>query len=385
MTDAAVPVTQSAVENFTERYLRSLDCRVDKEGNEWRVRIPEDTETDLPKGDHVLLCDSSGDTDETAEPLHPESSFFQAVLDDASDRAPIGKVTIDATDADIIIPDWLQESSVSVADIEFTPYYDRTALVVLFRVSIETVSKYQQELLRGIGIDVRSGEILPNIDRTLMDLTRLDHTTALSSGPVELSQEQIESLIDTSRERLVSAVRPEIDEIHQEASRAADAELEEYRQLQQQREEELESELARLRTRIEELNDTIDGADQSKRVESLKERREYKTKLEETEADLTELRRRRKNGYPDRQREIRERHGVEVVITPVTATEVKYERGDVVFQLDCSGARTTLTLGYGSGVGVTEDPSCESCGRSLSAKAPLASIINGIQCTDCGC
>lgn len=383
MTDAAVSVTQSAVENFTERYLRSLDCRVDKEGNKWRIKITEDTETELPKGDHVLLCDSSGDTDETAEPLHPESSFFQAVLDDASDRAPIGRVTIDATDVDIIIPDWLRESSVSVSDLEFTPYYDRTALVVLFRVSIETVSEYQQELLRSIGIDIRSGEILPNIDRTLMDLTRPDHTTSLSSGTVELSREQIESLIDTSRERLVSAVRPETDETHQEASRAADAELEEYRQLQQQREEELESKLIRLRTRIEELNETIDGADQSERVESLKERREYKTKLEETEADLTELRGRRKNGYPDRQREIRERHGVEVVITPVSATEVEYERGDVVFELDDGGTVTSLTLGYGSGVGVTEERNCESCGRSLSADAPLGSITNRTLCTDC--
>ena len=383
MTDAAVPVTQSAAENFTERYLRSLDCRVDKEGNKWRIKIPEDTETDLPKGDHILLCDSSGDTAETAKPLHPESSFFQAVLDDASDRAPIGRVTIDATDADVIVPDWLRESSVSVADLEFTPYYDRTALVVLFRVSIETVSEYQQELLRSIGIDVRSGEILLNIDRTLMDLTRPDHTTSLSSGTVELSQEQMELLIDTSREQLVSAVRPEIDEIHQEASRAADAELEEYRQLQQQREEELESELDRLRTRIEELSETIDGADQSERVESLKERREYKTKLEETEADLTDLRRRRKDGYPDRQREIRERHGVEVVITPVSATEVEYERGDVVFELDDDGTVTSLTLGYGSGVGVTEEQNCESCARSLSADAPLGSIIDRTLCTDC--
>ena len=383
MTDAAVPVTQSAVENFTERYLRSLDCHVNKQGNEWRINIPEETETDLPKGEHVLFCDSSGDTNETAEPLHPESSFFQAVLDDASDRAPIGRVTVDAADADIIIPDWLRESSVSVADIEFTPYYDRTALVVLFRVSIETVSEYQQELLRSIGIDVRSGEVLPNIDRALMDLTRPDHTTSLSSETVELSQEQVESLIEASRERLVSAVRPEIDEIHQEASRAADAELEEYRQLQQQREEELESELARLRTRIEELNETIDSADQAERVESLKERREYKTKLEETEADLADLRRRRKDGYPDRQREIRERHGVEVVITPVSATEVEYERGDVVFELDDAGTVTSLTLGYGSGVGVTEERNCESCGRSLSADVPLGAITNRTLCRDC--
>jgi len=383
MTDAAVPVTQSTVESFTARYLRSLGCQIDIRDNEWQVTIPKDVETNLPKGQHNLLCDTVKDPDETHALLNPESSFFQSVLDDASDRAPLGSIKINTTDTDILVPDWLQESPVSVSDIDFTPYYDRSALVILFQVSVETVSEYQQEFLRSIGIDTRSNEILPSIDETVLALTHSEATT-VTSGEFTVEPEQAERLVDVSREPLLSDIKPQIDEIHQEASRAADAELEEYRQLQRQREDEFETKITRLRSQIEDLNESIENKNQTERVETLKERRECKSKLEEVEAELKEIHHRREHGYPDQQQEIRERHGLEVVVTPVTITEVEYERGDVEFKLTDRDSTVSLTLGYGSGVGVTEEIDCDTCNQSLSGENPLWSVTNGIQCDSCG-
>ncbi|AUX08293.1 hypothetical protein AArcSl_0643 [Halalkaliarchaeum desulfuricum] len=384
MTDASIPITQSVVEDFTERYLRSLGCQVNVKthAEEWEITIPSDVDTKLPRGEFTLVCDSTEGAGEDAELLHPESSFFQRVLDDAADRAPVGNVTIESADTDVIIPDWLRESDVEVTDVQFTPYYDRSALVILFRVSVETVSEYQQEFLRGIGIDVRSGEVLPNIDGTLLDLTKPGNTSLSTSG-VTIDPERIKQLVDASRESLVSDIRPMIDEIHREASRAADAELEEYRQLQQQREEELEAKLGRLQSQIEDLSKTIENVDQEDRVEVLQERRELRSELEEMDADLTELRRRREQGYPNQQREIRDRHALEVIVTPVTVTEVQYERGDIEFELADDVASVTLTIGYGSGVGVTEDIDCDLCNRPLSREIQLATVNNGIQCMDC--
>ena len=382
MTNAAVPVTQSAVENFTVRYLRSLGSQVKIRDNEWQVMIPEDVDTELPKGEHVLLCDTVEESDETHEPLHPESSFFQSVLNDASNRAPLGGIRIDATDTDVIVPDWLRESPVSISDIDFTPYYDRYALVILFRVTVETVSEYQQEFLRSIGIDVRSEEVLSNIDETFLTLASSE-TAAASSEDIATGPEQIEHLIDVSRDPLISEIQPQIDEIHQEASRAADAEIEEYRQLQRQREKECETKITGLRSNIEDLNELIDDKDQTERVEVLKQRREYKSKLQEVETELKELRRGREQGYPDQQREIRERHELEVVVTPVTVTEVEYERGDAKFELKDHGSTVTLTVGYGSGVGVSEDIDCDFCNRPLSEENQLRSITNGVICTSC--
>jgi len=383
MTDAAVPVTQSTVESFTARYLRSLGCQIDIRDNEWQVTIPEDVETDLPKGQHNLLCDTVKDPDETHDILNPESSFFQSVLDDASDRVPLGSIKVSTTDTDILVPDWLQESPVSVSDINFTPYYDRSALVILFQVSVETVSEYQQEFLRSIGIDTRSNEILPNLDETFLTLTQSEAAT-VTSDDFTVEPEQAERLVDVSREPLLSDMQPQIDEIHQEASRAADAELEEYRQLQRQREEEFETKITRLRSKIGELNESIENRNQTERVEALKERRECKSKLEEVETELKALRHHREQGYPDQQHEIRERHGLEVVVTPVTVTEVEYERGDAEFELTDGNSTASLTLGYGSGVGVTEEVDCDTCNQPLSRENQLRSLTNGIQCGSCG-
>ncbi|PHQ44023.1 hypothetical protein Z052_00895 [Halorubrum sp. C191] len=382
MTDAAVPVTQSAVEEFTERYLRSIGSQIEIQGNKWEVKIPEDAETGLPTGNLSLICDTVEESDGNSTQLHPESSFFQEVLKDAASRAPLGSVTINASNTDIIVPDWLYESEISVSNIEFSPYYDRRALAVLFQVGIETVSEYQREFLRGIVVDTRSKEILPKLDRTFLNLTNPSNPT-ITSHEIETEPEQIEQLVDSCRDPLVEDIQTEVDDIHREASRAADAELEEYRQLQQQHEKELAERLSRLQSQIEELNATINESDQRKRVESLKERRECKSEFEEIESELTKLRQRREQGYPQKQREIRDRHALEVVVTPITVTEIKYERGDIEFELVGADASKTITVAYGSGVGVTDEIYCELCTNTLSAERPLGSLQGGLRCVDC--
>jgi len=382
MTDAAVPVTQSGIEDFTARYLRSIGSQIEIQGDKWEFRISEDVETDLPKGHFTLVCGTTEETDRGLKQLHPESPFFQDVLEDAADSAPLGGGSIDASRTEIIIPDWLQEADISVTDAEFVPYYDRQALAVLFRVSIETVSEYQREFLRGIAIDTRSGEILPNLDQTFLGLTKPGRDT-ISAHEMTTETERIGELVDASRRPLVEDIQPTIDETHQEASRAADAELEEYRQLQQQREEELAEKLVRLRSQIEELNATINDSEQEDRVEALKERRDRKSEQEDIESELAELRQQRERGYPEQQREIRNRHALEVVVTPATVTEIEYERGDAEFELANGEARQTITVGYGSGVGVTEEISCDKCGQPLTGKRPLGGIKGKLRCGEC--
>ncbi|ELZ41079.1 hypothetical protein C471_06268 [Halorubrum saccharovorum DSM 1137] len=352
------------------------------QGDKWEVQIPEDAETDLPKGHFTLVCGTIEEIDEGLKQLHPESPFFQDVLEDAADNAPLGGVSIDASHTEIIIPDWLQEADISVTDAEFLPYYDRRALAVLFRVSIETVSEYQREFLRAIAIDTRSEETLPNLDQTFLDLTEPGRDT-ITSHEMTTEMKRIQELVDASRKPLVEDIQPTIDETHQEASRAADAELEEYRQLQQQREEELAEKLDRLQSRIEELNAMIDDSEQEDRVEALKERRDRKSDQEDIESELTKLRQQREQGYPEQQREIRNRHALEVVVTPVTVTEIEYERGDAEFKLTNGGAKQTITVGYGSGVGVTEEVSCDECGQPLTTDRPLGGFKEKLRCVEC--
>ena len=43
--EAALPVTQAAVEDFTERYVASLGGTIDMDGDQWEVTIPDTADT----------------------------------------------------------------------------------------------------------------------------------------------------------------------------------------------------------------------------------------------------------------------------------------------------------------------------------------------------
>lgn len=383
MTDAALPVTQRGVEQFSERYLTAIGCEIDKRSGRWNVTVPQDAETDVVTDDLTLVCSADPDDVGSGELLNPESSFFHALLDEAADRWPTGSVSITAADTEITLPSWIVDSEASVESANFTPYYDRTALMVLFRVRIETVSDYQTELLRASAVDTRSEETLPELAETV--LTRTDPDQELiDSAPAQISPDDARRLVRSIRDDVVEAVESEIDEIHEAASRSADAEIEEYRRLQQQRIEELEEEKENVESRIDDLSGVIEANDsQANRAEALKQRRELTSELEAVETELDDLRQRRERGFPSKQREIRDRHALEVVVEPVTLTEVAYERGEIDLTLTDQTASHTLTVGYGSGVGVTEDVACDRCGTTLSERNPLRFVNGTIYCADC--
>jgi hypothetical protein len=321
--------------------------------------------------------------DENERQLHPESSFFQQIIGEASKRQPTGKVAITSEDTQIEIPSWLQENKISVNDATFTPYYDRSAIAILYRISIETVSEYQTELLRAAAIDIRSMERLPKLEETFLECT-LPTEPEIKGQPVDIERSTADDLISQTREQIVERVQPKVNEIHQEASRAADAETEEYRQMQQQRIEELEEKESRLSNRIEDLSESIQQtSDERGRVEALQKRKELKSECEDLDSELEELRHQREQGYPKKQKEIRERHALEVVVSPLTITQVEYERGEIEIELEEGMVTRSLTLGYGDGVGITEELECEFCNQSVGEHNSLRTIQQGLRCSQC--
>jgi TolA-binding protein len=193
----------------------------------------------------------------------------------------------------------------------------------------------------------------------------------------------IQPLLNTASEQVINRIQGTIDEIHQEASRAADTEVEEFRQMQQQRIQELEEQLSNLSARIEDLSDQINSSDEGERVEALKERKELKTEHEDIEAELDDLQQRRDQGFPGRQREIRERHALNVQVKPLTITEVEYERGELEMVLATDEHTLDFTAGYGTGVGITETVNCSKCGRRFTDTNPVQDIAGGLICLDC--
>ncbi|WP_083867075.1 hypothetical protein [Haloferax volcanii] len=383
MTDASVPVTQSAVESFAERYLRSLGCTIEQRGDTWDVSVPEGADTQSLPDEFTVVCGTESDSpEENTELLHPESRLLQELLDEAVRRTPTGRIDLTAESTEIEIPEWLQGGDVEVQNAEFAPYYDRSALVVLFRVSIETVSEYQREFLRVVALDARSGESLEGLERNFLRITSFTGESPSGYQP-SLRREKVRDLVDEGQKRVVDRVQGLIDEVHEEASRAADAEVEEFRQMQQQRIQELEERREGLSSKLDEPRATIDASEQAERVEALKQRKQIKGELEELTTELSDLRRRRDQGFPERQREIRQRHALDVKVSPLTATQVEYERGEIEVELAEEDVIQTLTMGYGIGVGVTDSVQCTACGRELTSQNPLVSIIGEVTCDSC--
>jgi len=384
MTDASLSVTQRRVERFAEAYLETTGCSVRTDEDALVVTVPETATTDLfEPGTTTLVCAADPERIGDRLALHPESETFRALLREATDRAPIGRVDLTDADAEIRLPEWLVESDASVASTRFTPYYDRTAVVGLVRIGIETVSEYQTAVLRAGAVDADSMNELPALADRLLARTTPD-SQPVEAAATSLDEDAAREAIDALGERLVDRVRPTIAERREGATRAAGAELAEYRQLQDQRIGELESEISSVSDRIERLNAAADAVEgQAERLEILQERKTLKAERDELRDELTELTEARSAGFPEKRREIGDRHGLEVTVEPLTLTECRYEQGELDVTVADSGDRTSLRVGYGSGIGVTESVRCERCGSTLSGGNPLRLADGSICCASC--
>lgn len=391
MTDATRAVTGSALEAFAREYLAGLGASVREEGPRWTVSLP--THVDAGFADdrefEVVVGDEPDDEGEERV-LAPGSDFARRLLDEATEVAPVGRVALTADLVDSYrYPDWVAESDAEVADATFSPYYDRTGVCAFVRVGVETVSEYQTQFLRAVALDAESGDRLPGVAETLVaewfePTADPPLESAGESADAALSEEALADAIAAGRRAAVEDVRDEIAEIRRSASRAADAEFEEYRQLREQRLAELRDEVGSLTDRLRDLADEADGADsRQQRVEILEKRRELKDERERLEAELDEVRREKERGHERKRGEIYDRHAIEVTTTPVAATLVTYERGEMDLTLREGGRTGSVRAPYAVGAGVTDGVDCGVCGEPLSGENPVRVTADGVGCRRC--
>ncbi|MDB2293735.1 hypothetical protein PM085_15870 [Halorubrum ezzemoulense] len=394
MTDVTHAVTQSTLEAFAREYLDNLGATIREDGSRWHVRLPSHANvgfTDVHEFDIALDSEQEG-LEDSVHVLTPESGFTQQLLDEASETAPVGQLALTeaVTDGMYQYPSWIREGDVDVVDATFNPYYDRTAVCVFVRIDIETVSEYQTQFLEAVTVDVESTEQLPNVTELLVD----EFFTPGSDWPADpaedvddesgVSSEKLNTAITTGQKATVEGVRDEISEVRQSASRAADSEFEEYRQLQEQQINELQDEIGSLSTRLQKLSTEVDEPESpQQRVKALEKRKELKTEKAELEGELEETLQEKSRGYAQQQREIDRRHAIKVSTEPKAFTIVLYERGEITLELATGGRSTAVRAPYAVGVGVTDDLQCENCQKQLSGENPIRVVSGRICCQSC--
>jgi hypothetical protein len=372
MTEAALPVTERAVERLAEAYLVSLGATVRKDGRRWSVTLPEGADTDLPlDGATLVVTNDPDEVDDEEIALAPESGFVERLIDEVAERHQVGSLAFTGEALDLRLPPWLEAGDVDIVERSFTPYYDRRALCSLFHVGIETVSEYQSEELRAVAIDLDSNERRPGLARTYLEVSELDGG-ALDAGPT-LARDEVAEALDVAREVAEGDIAQTVADVRERATRAAEVELEEYREFVRQRLAELDGEIDRLTERIQETTATVESAtEQGERVEALRQRKELRSEREDLQDERDDLREALEANFPERRREVRDRHALTVRLRPVAVAGVSYERGDLDVTLRDGGTTVDASFAYAAGLGVTDRPRCARCETPLSEDNPVA-------------
>ena len=391
MTDVTHAVTRFALEAFTREYLNDLGATIREDGNRWRVRLPTHVDVDFTDcREFDIVLDIENREDDSVRMLTPEGEFTQRLLDEAAAMATVGQLALtdSMTDGDYRYPSWIVESDAEIGDATFSPYYDRTAICVFVRIDVETVSEYQTQFLEAVTVDIASKEQLPGITETLVD----DFFSPQSARPHEVTDggdgtivpDKLTDAIAVGQKAAVEGVREEIGDIRRSASRAADSEFKEYRQLQEQRSNDLRNEMRSLSNRLQNSSTEVDGAEsQRQRVKALEKRQERKTEKEDLEAELEELLREKERGYAQKQRDIHRRHAIAVNTEPTALTLVTYERGEIEFTASDDNRTGVVRVPYAIGAGVTDEAHCEKCHTQLSEENPLSMVAGGLGCRSC--
>jgi len=396
MTDVTHAVTQSALEAFTREYLNDLGAAIRENGNRWQVRLPTHVDVDFSDRREFEIALDSEKRDEEEDSicvLTPESEFAQQLLDEAASMATVGQLALTDSmiDGDYRYPLWIVESDVEVVDAAFSPYYDRTAICVFVRIDVETVSEYQAQFLEAVTIDIESKDQLPGVTEILVDEFfgpksgwPDDVTVGSDQSDMMIAPDKLTDAIAAGQKTAVEGVQEEIAEIRQSASRAADSEFEEYRQLQEQRINDHRNETNSLSNRLQNVARDVDGAEsQQQRVEALEKRQELKAEKEELEAELKELLEEKEQGYTQKQQEIYLRHAIEVNTKPTAFTLVTYERGEIKFTVGDGNRTDVVRAPYAIGAGVTDEVHCDNCNTQLSEENPISMVAGVLSCQNC--
>jgi|GEM_PF-1488262 len=392
MTDASHPVTQRTIEAFTKSYLRTLGASIREKKQKWRVQLPSHVEFDFLEEDtfdlHLEVREE--EIDEGKLVLSPDSRFAQQLLSEVANQFPVGATTFtdDQIEGEYTYPDWIVESDVRVESANFAPYYDRTALCVLVDVSVETVSEYQMDSLEAITIDIDSLNPLPGLTETLLE-TMFNPESALGESASESSVSEagvdsISEVLNKAQELALEGVQESLQQTREEATQAAEAEFEEYRQLQEQQLDDVQDEISSVTNRIQELASKIDKvSDQQDRIGLLQQRNDLQSEQQSLEQERDELLKEKRTGYREKREKIFQRHSLEVTTTSVAATIVTYERGELELHLSYRSHSESMRVPYAAGEGVTDSVDCPECGSELNRGNPIQLSRDTVCCNSC--
>ncbi|WP_153952807.1 hypothetical protein [Halosegnis longus] len=341
----------------------------------------------------VELVWMAADDESTPEPageatvvtLTPEGSLTEELLTLAATDCPVGRLEYEEPVLAEPVPEWVAAGELSIAAREFTPYFTRDGAWCLLAVSVETVTEFEHDLLLPVAIDLANGDPLPLLVEAGRQLTEPTSEYEYSVADPETLTEP-----DTYHSELIAVAETElapiVDDAKRDATAAAHAEFEEYRETQDARLETLREDVAAQEETIAELRDQLKAVEsRDKRMELLAEQDEAKETLDALTEELDSITNSRRDGYPEKQAKIRQRHTINVETTLVGGFEMAYEKGDLTLTVTDGESHVDVQQVYGRDAAFFDAPACAECGATVDEENPgqiLAGQLVGAHCCD---
>jgi hypothetical protein len=290
------------------------------------------------------------------------------------------------------VPDWAHPSNGEITNISFYPYYDRTAVLSFVQVSVETVSDYETGFLRVVAVDISSEEVLMNLPETSLTLafqpdgaTSVQYSAKGATNSDLREGPDMESVLSNCQELSVGQVQSDLTEIRSRATRAAHEEFEQYRQLQQQRLQDIQSQLGSIDSRLSSIGQEIDRADtRQDRMEALQKRKDLRSEKQTLDREREALLEKQSQGFHQKKRDISERHSIEVRTTTLCSTLVAYERGELELAFNVAGSASSIRVPYAVGEGMTDSTRSPNCKNEYSIDNRVKLTSGGVGCEKCG-
>ena len=390
------------VKRFTRSVLEANGAAIDRSDRaKWAVTFPDRLAERLDRESGALVFDPADREPGSGDLLvQPGTQVFSALLDLVDRSGSFGRLELGADDLQVDPPAALGESHVDVELAGFSERTWETALSFHFRVGFETPASFHSEEMVTVTVDPETGARLPALtDRLTAHLPQLLERGSAGTAD-ELPTDAIRRSHADAQEAVVEQCRPIVEELRERAEASATQRIDELADWYEQRRDELDR---AVRDQREEI---LKWQEKRRRARNERTRQRYVENREDAEAEydrLAERVERRKEELDAEEaaavEDVLERNAVDVDVSLLGVTEVRYVRGTVTIELrtefaeaaieaeylpatdqyhglDCAVCSADLTEGVrprlcveGHLVGEPCSTSCRSCGRA--------------HCTDC--
>jgi len=335
------------VRRFAATAIEAYGGDVNRQNAEsWRVTLPPSLSNLAETRDVAVVFDPKDQQPGRDEILvQPGSLAFNQLLDLVKEDTTVGQLYLTAADMQVVLPDVLDISELSVSIEEFDPQQTADAVSFHFLVEMESVSSFHRERFETVSLDLANG----NHQLTLSERLRT-HTSTLTgtheTASVDPDDDVIEQRYAAAVDEIEHRIEEDAAELLDEATSAAETRADEISDLYDQRKEELDDELGKLAA--------------SRREDALDEREQNEIK------------------------ETVERHNVDVNISLVGMTLISHDVGDLSISID-DGERTgEATVGYAPATGEVLRFNCATCETQFDDQTrPQVCECGSIICAGC--